>query len=159
MSDTSEPKVELEGDGKFALKIVGESHYQQNLKLICGGRRHEGVEEFRTAKLICEKDNPYDSQAVRIEVEEMTVGHLSRKNAREYRQQLVKAGNEGLAAICNAKITGGWDRGPSDRGKFSVRLDVPVKARRSSDFCCLIPALLVIVVTGAILVWAVTHFF
>lgn len=55
----------------------------------------------------------------------MTVGYLSRKNAREYRKRLKKAGYQGITATCFAIIVGGWDRGGGDRGHFGVKLDLP----------------------------------
>ena len=72
-----------------------------------------------------EDSNPYDSKAVRVDIEQQTVGHLSRNVARGYRKRLKQAGHPQLVSICDAVIRGGWDRGPDDRGHFGVWLDLP----------------------------------
>lgn len=115
----------ISGPGDFEIEVVGESHYQQALERICGGRSEDGAEEYVTAILVLEDTNPYDKMAVRVDIEGHTVGHLSRDNARAYRRQLKAAGHPRLTATCNAVIRGGWDRGGGDRGHFGVRLDLP----------------------------------
>jgi hypothetical protein len=120
------PAVRLQGLGIFALEAVGESRYQDVLERICGGRTEEGVDKFVDAVIVCEHDNPYDQQAVRIDISGLTVGYLSREHARVYRQQMGKAGHGVRTAICAARIQGGWYRGDDDQGAFGVRLDVAI---------------------------------
>ena len=72
-----------------------------------------------------ESDNPYDSEAVRIEIQDQTVGHLDRETARSFREKMTEFGLTGAAAKCSAIIVGGWDRGDGDRGHFGVKLDLP----------------------------------
>jgi hypothetical protein len=60
-----------------------------------------------------------------VEIDGHIVGHLSRENARQYRNKLKEAGHPRITASCRAIIVGGWDRGGSDRGHFGVRLDLP----------------------------------
>lgn len=79
------------------------------------------------AVLVHENDNPYDNKAIRIDIQGMTVGYLSRKDARQYRKKLKEAGHPGITAKCFALIVGGWDRGPENRGHFGVRLDLPTE--------------------------------
>ena len=135
--DTPTPKLEgspnagaepirLQGLGVFALEAVGESKYQESLEAICGGRSEDGADCFIDAVLIHEDDNPYDSEAVRIDVAGSTVGYLSRKHAREYRLQMARTGHAGDAASCAARIRGGWDRGDGDAGPFGIRLDIAI---------------------------------
>ena len=52
--------------------------------------------------MVPESDNPHDSEAVRIEIQDQTVGYLDRETARSF-----------------------WDRGDGDRGHFGVKLDLP----------------------------------
>ncbi len=118
------PVVKLAGLGTYLVDIVGESHYQHELESICGGRTENGADKIVQAVLIPEDDNPHDKKAVRIEIHGITVGYLSRQNAREYRQRLKEAGHAGIVATCSAKIVGGWDRGEGDRGHFGVKLDL-----------------------------------
>ena len=118
-------KVTLPGPDTYSFDIVGESHYQKALKAICGERTADGANHKVIAVLILDDDNPYDSKAVRVDISGETVGHLSKKFAREYRKALKKTGNPDANASCRAVIVGGWDRGGGDRGSFGVKLDLP----------------------------------
>jgi hypothetical protein len=110
----------------FIVKVVGESNYQDALEQICGGRSEDGANLTIKARLIHEDSNPYDNQAIRIDIKRRTVGYLDRKSARLYRKRLEEAGHAGRTAKCTALIVGGWDRGGGDRGHFGVRLDLPI---------------------------------
>jgi hypothetical protein len=106
-------------------EVVGESHYQDELSKICGGRTEDGHDKIFDALLIPEDNNPADSKAVRVDILGRTVGHLSRENARQLRK---KAQDEGIAKYAlrvKARIRGGWYRGPDDQGFFGVTLDLP----------------------------------
>jgi HIRAN domain len=110
--------VNLEqGDEYF--DIVGESHYQNELEELCGGRTKEGVEHECEAALVPENNNKYDKNAVRVEIQFKKVGHLSREHAVEYRRSLGDT-----VAICDAVIVGGWNRGQKNQGHFGVKLDI-----------------------------------
>lgn len=117
----------LGGPGLFEAPIVGESHYQGALERICGGRTRDGAEKYVDATLIQEDTNPHDPMAVRIDIHGLTVGYLSREDARSYRQRLEEAGHPDLIGVCAAVIRGGWDRGHGDKGHFGVWLDLPVE--------------------------------
>src|SRR3989449_11781405 len=84
-------RIDLEGSGAFALAIVGESHYQEALEAICGPRSDEGEDRLVEARLVLENDNPHDSMAVRVDIQGLTVGYLTRDHARQYRTPLVNA--------------------------------------------------------------------
>ena len=107
----------------FALPIVGESKYQPALEAICGGRDEDGTDKVVDAVLVLEDSNPYDPQAVRVDIAGRTVGYLSRANAREFRESRARAGETASVIACKARIKGGWDRGAGDRGNFGVWLD------------------------------------
>ena len=111
--------------GAYDVDVVGESHYQDALEEICGGRTEDSQRLNVSAYLVPEDDNPYDSKAVRVDIEDRTVGYLDRETARSFREQLGKAGCGGMVARCPAIIVGGWDRGGGDRGHFGVKLDLP----------------------------------
>ena len=117
-------RLVLEGPNAFALPIVGESHYQEALERICGPRTEEGEDRLVEARLILEDQNPHDSLAVRVDINGMTVGYLSREHARMYRRGLSKGGYATVNAYCQAVIRGGWDRGEGDRGFYGVYLDL-----------------------------------
>src|SRR5262249_32273170 len=110
--------AKLPGPGKYDIEVVGTSHYQTELEQICGGRSEESARAKTTAMLVLDDANPYDSNAVRVEIAGYVVGHMSRDNARQYRKKLKQAGHPRITASCDALIVGGWDRGKDDRGYF-----------------------------------------
>lgn len=111
-------------DNMFRLAIVGESHYQDALEAICGGRDDDGVDRVVNASLVLEDSNPHDPQAVRVDIEGKTVGYLSRPTARRFRQQVAAGQPGGRALPCKGRIKGGWDRGAGDKGHFGVWLNL-----------------------------------
>src|SRR5258706_16455711 len=117
-------RVVLEGPDTFDLAIVGESHYQDALERICSPRTDESQDRLVEAHLVQENNNPYDSKAVRVDVNDLTVGYLSRAHARQYREQLRQLGYASANAFCRARIRGGWDRGERGIGYYGVFLDV-----------------------------------
>lgn len=116
--------VNLPGPGTYLAEIVGESHYQDELDAICGGKTTSGHNKIVDALLVWEDDNPADNQAVRVDIEGRTVGYISRQNARRIRQQLIKGGFAGVTGLCSAMIVGGWNRGGEDTGYYGVKLDL-----------------------------------
>ncbi|MDY6854516.1 MAG: hypothetical protein SWO11_07380 [Thermodesulfobacteriota bacterium] len=121
----NEKPINLNGPGTFSIEIVGESHYQENLKKIAGDYSEDGVEKDVLAKVIHENDNPYDNKAISIEISGYKVGHLNKSEARYYRRKFIEYGQEGRPGICNARIRGGWKRGKNDLGYYGVVLDFP----------------------------------
>lgn len=115
-------EVALPGTGTFPLSIVGESRYQHDLEAVCGGRTEEGADLTKSARLILEDTNPYDRNAVRVEIDGRTVGYLNRQDAKAYRQYLQRIRAGRAIGVCEAHIRGGWKRG-DDQGHFGVFLD------------------------------------
>jgi hypothetical protein len=70
--------------GGSEVPVVGESHYQQALLSICGGKSIDGHHRGCIAALIQEPHNEYDRHAVAAQVDAQKVGHLSRDDARAY---------------------------------------------------------------------------
>ncbi len=101
------------------LEIVGESHYQDALEELAGGRTEDGVELEVEVSMVPESDNKYDPNAVGVEIDGELVGYLSRASAKKYRAAFGAAATEEWPA----RIVGGWDRGEGDRGSFGVRLE------------------------------------
>lgn len=118
---TALPKPPKPYRPKFDLEVVGEHHYQRNLKYLAGAHGPVRARTECTAKLIPEF-NIHDWLSVRVEIEGLTVGHLSRKNARAYREWLDAKEKNGQILEIAARISGGYDRG--DRWmEYSVWLD------------------------------------
>ena len=126
------PVPQLAGDGSFAVQAVGELQYQRALEKLCGARNEEGYDLRCEAELVLEDRNPYDSRAVRVDIDGDVVGYLSRQDARRFRASL---GARGIAAAnrvrCPARVRGGWDRGGGDSGYFGVRLDLDLDPPRN----------------------------
>lgn len=66
------------------LDIVGESFRQDEIEQLWS----TGSDGTFTAVLIPEDDNPHDENAVRVEVEGLHVGYLSRECAKDYRSHM-----------------------------------------------------------------------
>lgn len=121
----TEITTSLNGPGTFSAEIVGESHYQENIKKISGGYSEDGIDKDVMAKLIHDDDNPYDNKAISIEIDGHKVGHLSKSAAIYYRKKIIDHNLEGQTITCRAKIRGGWKRGEKDFGLYGVVLDLP----------------------------------
>jgi hypothetical protein len=123
----NDPVIELDaGDEEF--DIVGELQYQNALAKLAGGYSSDGANELCEAHLVPENDNPHDKNAVRVDIQERTVGYLSREHAKAYRKRLGES-----IGRCQAEIVGGWDRGKGDKGFFGVKLDIRWPPRPSKN--------------------------
>jgi len=111
--------IQWQGEGAFQDEVVGESHYQAAVRSLAGGQKRKRV----TARLICERDNPYDAHAVKVEIDGQVVGHLPRERARLHRQRLARLNETGSAVECDAVIVAGFE------GACGVWLDLPVTVR------------------------------
>lgn len=116
------PTHHLQGNGNFSFQIVGESFYQKNLAIIAGSKQENGVEIRKKAVLFLDPFNRHDTNSVRVEIDNLIVGHLSKDNAIKYRAWL-KANNLKKATCqADALINGGWIR-PDSEGFYGVCLD------------------------------------
>lgn len=127
--------------GDEGLEVVGESHYQDALWRIVGGRRLEPVRHPIEAVLELEPHNVYDGNAICVRIEGEVVGYLSRDDAAAYREglvRLIEASSSRLVAL-EGQIVGGGPRGngigflgvfldhsPAD---FGVRTQPPASTR------------------------------
>jgi hypothetical protein len=106
------------------MPVVGESFYQENLRSIVGLTVEDGDVEDVEAVLVLEDVNPHDKNAVRIDVCGLTVGYLSRENAKSYRKKLKDVGLPEINLKCEAEIRCGEDENGVVR--MGVWLDIPV---------------------------------
>ena len=94
--------------GRETLEVVGESHYQDALWQIVGGRRAEPVRHDIYALLVPNPENPYDANAIEVRIEGHLVGHLSREDAVLYRPGLLRlVQTHGLIALEGTIVGGG----------------------------------------------------
>jgi hypothetical protein len=119
-----EPTAWARGNDLYEIDVVGESHYQNALSKICGGKKYYSAEVYKEAILVYENNNKYDKNAIIVFIDGQKVGYLNKDNAKQTRAIFneLKIYNPILA--CKAKITGGWDRGGGDTGYFGLKLDI-----------------------------------
>jgi hypothetical protein len=112
--------------GGAEVPVVGEGRHQDELLALTGGRRHyAGARMHVAAELVPEPDNPFDPDAVAVEIEGAPVGYLRHPDAVAYRSTVDAARARVGRATCEAIIRGGWDRGRGDVGAFGVVLMLP----------------------------------
>jgi hypothetical protein len=111
-------------EGREDLEVVGESHYQDNLWRLVGGRPADPEERVRAdivAVLAAEPDNSYDANAIAVWIDGLKVGHLSHNDARLYQPGLlVLQEKHGTPVALSGVIVGGGmrDDGPGRLGVF-----------------------------------------
>ena len=108
----------------FTFEVVGESHRQDVLDSICGGKCDEGHDLKVTAQLLLIEDNPYDPNAVGVFVDCQLVGYVPRNVALHMRCEILRLNPDERPVTCDARIVGGWDRGDGDEGSYGIRLSL-----------------------------------
>lgn len=112
--------------GTHEVEVVGESHHQDELLAITGGRRrYGGVNVGVVAELVPDPSNRFDPDAVAVEIDERLVGYLRREDVEWLRPLLDDSLDMHGLATCEAVIRGGWDRGRGEIGWFGVTLLLP----------------------------------
>jgi hypothetical protein len=115
--------------GERRTEVLGESHHQDALLELSGGRRsYGGVELEAVAELV---PDPEDPERIGVLIEGREVGELPLDESRRLARAVREATGRGGAATCRALIRGGWDRGGDDVGFFGVVLLTP--GRSGSD--------------------------
>jgi hypothetical protein len=121
--------------GRFAFVVAAES-YQSAIRQLAQKNAINPDEDsdpkahILKAYLIPDNNNPYDSSAVRIDIDNRTIGHLDREQARRFRQKLDEKKLSHQITTCNAMIT----INSEDNGKainFGVRLDIELLANNT----------------------------
>lgn len=107
----------VEARGWFNADVVGESNYFNNIKKIVGGRDGEHT---KIATLIREPNNKFDKNAVRIDIDGLTVGYIPRDEAVGYHRLLEFAAGKGRSLGANARLW--WNE---DYGSVSLDLTEP----------------------------------
>jgi hypothetical protein len=125
--DTSRNGVVL---GWREVPIVGEASYQGDLEKIAGGKTEEGVDLYVLAALVPEPNNPYDKNAISIQIGGRTVGYLDRERAITYQPVARRLLDLEAVGLCIGHIRGGWRRRGGGEGHFgvSIHLAPPDKA-------------------------------
>ncbi|WP_278234770.1 HIRAN domain-containing protein [Isoptericola sp. AK164] len=96
---------ELWGSNFPDTEIVGEAYRRDSFRKLF--KKHalaSGQEYYGDAVLVPERNNPHDSQAVRVDVDEFEVGYLPREEAQRYRPVLDRLLQDGRAAVTPVRV-------------------------------------------------------
>ncbi|SFE39719.1 HIRAN domain-containing protein [Nitrosomonas sp. Nm166] len=114
--------------GKFAVEMAGKS-YQGAIQQLAQENDIDFDEVIDPdayilkAHLIPDNENPYDSRAVRVDINNRTIGQFNREQANIFRRRLDEKGLSDQTTICDAIIT----RENAVDGKtpsYTVKLDL-----------------------------------
>ncbi|WP_179992014.1 MULTISPECIES: hypothetical protein [unclassified Acinetobacter] len=100
----------------YAYNIVGEQAYQNNLKKIAGPKEEESKFFECYANVSSDPFNQYDKNAIKVEINGLTVGYISKVEAAKLAGRVI---NKTVPAV----IDGGWldDDG---EGSYGVKLAI-----------------------------------
>lgn len=101
---------------EYFFNIVGEQSYQANLRKIAGPKQERSKYVEVMARVVSEPFNAYDKNAVKIEINGLTVGYLSRDDAKLLAGKVI---NQTVPALIN----GGWLDDNSE-GSYGVKLGI-----------------------------------
>lgn len=127
----------LSGDTSFSFDdVVGESFYRKALLAIIAGATPEeraSGEIFKVAVVAKEPNNPYDSNAIVVRIDEQTVGHIAAETTstiRDVLSTLYAQGYSDFGFVCDAVI--GWNTNRDD-APIGVRLDLVMSGDDDED--------------------------
>ena len=103
-------------NASYSYNIVGEQSYQNNLKKIAGPKEEESKFFECYAKVSSEPFNQYDKNAVKVEINGLLVGYLSKGEAAKLAGKVI---NKTVPAV----IDGGWFDADSE-GSYGVKLAI-----------------------------------
>lgn len=113
---------------EFDFDIVGEQYYQPAISKIyqswVSNHKEGDIVDPLDAYLIPDDNNPYDDKAVRVDIDNYTVGHLNRDDARSFRRRLGAKKLTGQITKCKATITGGHELKNGNTASYGVALDL-----------------------------------
>ena len=110
-------------DGQDDLEVVGELAYQDALWRLSGGTLGDPIRRQIVAVLVPEPMNPYDANAIAIQIDSQVIGYLSPATAQEYLPglQRLMSVRGGYVALRGVIVGGGYyDDGP---GRLGVWLE------------------------------------
>jgi len=129
-------RTNIKGNGLFAVDVVGESYYQENLSQIakCENAsftgRSFGVSFQIDARIMSEPNNPHDASAVGVLIRDLQVGHLDRMTASRLKVQLQKKGFDQIDSKCLALVVGGYNMAEV---MYGVKLDIATESQQRSE--------------------------
>lgn len=118
-------QVDVRGKGirNELVNVVGESNYQPAIREACGWESGTDTHFECFAELAPEPTNPYDPNAVRVDIDGACVGYLSRADALELGPAISAALSEHGSGLVRAVIAGRADGDTDNLGVF-LHLDL-----------------------------------
>jgi hypothetical protein len=120
------PVPALEGDGAYAVPVLGEVHVGRILADVCRDELPPVGQDKVVSVVVRIENTNRDSRAVSVEIAGRKVGHLSQADAQALRRQ---AGRDSGQFTCWAVIHAGWKHG---RVHYDLWLDVNLGTDRPS---------------------------
>jgi hypothetical protein len=111
----------IPGSGKYALDIVCDSTYQNALDKLVGSTREGDEVRFGTAMLILEGSDLFETNRVRVEIDDRTVGYLALADAIKYRDK-----QPAKVMSVSALIVGDRESRDAHYARYGVKLDLLV---------------------------------
>ncbi|KAB0653155.1 hypothetical protein F7P73_08130 [Acinetobacter bohemicus] len=115
-SESNKKTINFNNAQVYNYEIVGEQSYQNNLYRIAGKKEEDSKFVEVMAMAISEPSNPFDKNAVKIEINGLLVGYINKNDAR------LVAGKKIKKAI-PAVVVGGWLDDDSE-GSYGVKLAI-----------------------------------
>jgi hypothetical protein len=115
--------------GEDTLEVEGESLYQENLWRLAGGPTEQHIYQECIAVLVLDDDYPDDEKAISVQIHGLTVGHLPRETARQYRGGLERLMRKYGQHIALESVIAGGEQGEDGLLRLEVSL-----THDSSDF-------------------------
>ena len=100
----------------YTFETVGEQAYQENLRKIAGAKSEQSKFIEVMARVLSEPSNQFDKHAIKVEINGLTVGYLSKEDARQLAGKII---DTNVAAVIN----GGW-LDEEDEGSYGVKLAI-----------------------------------
>lgn len=129
-------KTEIKGSLLFMIEVVGESFFQDNLRRIAAKKNAQiqfngsDAMAFQVcANIVSEPDNPHDSNAIQVLIDDLKVGYLDRTIAARLTAQIKKRGFDRIDATCLSLVNGVY-RTDTEEYLFGVRLDIDSQSQR-----------------------------
>ena len=101
---------------EYTFEIVGEQSCQRNLRKLAGEKEEESKFVEVTAKVLSDPFNKFDKNAVKVEIDGLLVGFLSKEQAKLLSGKVI---NKEVPAV----IDGGWLDDESE-GSYGVKLGI-----------------------------------
>lgn len=112
--------------GLFPISLTGTRNYHENIQKIARNPDDQPALVFCTGRLIPECGNPYDPNAILIEIDNMPVGHLPNEVAKIFRDALNDKGITGEVTTCSLLIRGG---NKTSRAEYFYSIEADIDMR------------------------------